>query len=136
MPIGPSHGARSGGGGSSSGGRRHGGGGGNLLGSILGGVIGGVISSRSHRHHHHDYNDYNNNEPATPSRKKPTKYLVLAIVMLFISIFTFSIRNGFALNAEKNSDYVIKIINKGIERVRDKASKTLKNVIKYMNMEI
>lgn len=37
---------------------------------------------------------------------------------------------------EKNTDYVVRIINKGIERVRDEASKTLKNVIKYMNMEI
>ena len=37
---------------------------------------------------------------------------------------------------EKNTDYVVKTINKGIERVRDEASKTLKNVIKCMNMEV
>ena len=37
---------------------------------------------------------------------------------------------------EKNTDYVIKTINKGIERVRDEASKTLKNVIRCMNMDV
>lgn len=37
---------------------------------------------------------------------------------------------------EKNTDYVVKTINKGIERVRDEASKTLKNVIRCMNMDV
>ena len=37
---------------------------------------------------------------------------------------------------EKDEDYIKKIIYRGIDRVREEANKTLKNVIKYMNMEI
>ena len=37
---------------------------------------------------------------------------------------------------EKNPEYVRKIIKKGVERAREEANKTLKNVIKYMNMEV
>ena len=104
MPIGPSHGGRGGGGRSSSSG-----GGGNLLGAIIGGVIGGAISSRRrerHHHHYHGSNDYNNyNEPATPSRRKPTAFLILAIVMAFITFFTFTIRNGFVHTAETQTSF-------------------------------
>lgn len=94
MPIGPSHGGRRGGGGfsSSRGGRSRGSsGGGNFLGSLIGGMIGGAISSR--RRERYSGGGYNGNdnypvEPATPSRRRPTVFLVLAIVMAVITFFT------------------------------------------------
>lgn len=37
---------------------------------------------------------------------------------------------------EKNPEYITKVINKGIEKVREEAGKTLTKVIKAMNMEV
>lgn len=111
MPIGPSHGSRGGGGDRDS---RSSGGGGNLLGSIVGGVIGGMLTAgarrrrrhyREERYHHRDGGSYEN-EPATPSRRKPTGFLILAIITLFITFFTFSIRNGFVHSAETQNKYI------------------------------
>lgn len=114
MPLGPSHGARGGGGGfsSSRGGshHRHSGGGSNLFGAIIGGMIGGAISSRRRERHHHHYNDSNNyndySEPATPSRRKPTAFLILTIITLVFTFFTVAVRNGFVRNMDKQNDYI------------------------------
>lgn len=117
MPIGPSHSGRGGSGSSGGSGSRgrSSSSGGNLLGAIIGGVIGGAISSRRRERrreryygggHHNDHYDNYDNEPATPSRKKPTAFLVLAIITLFITIFTFSVRNGFIRSYDNNNSYV------------------------------
>ena len=101
MPIGPSHGSR-GGGGSFGGGSRgrgsYGGGsrrsgssndGGNFLGSLVGGMIGGMLTAGARRRYRNRYNGGGGSyetEPATPSRRKPLGFLVLAIITL-MSIF-------------------------------------------------
>lgn len=119
MPIGPSHGGRGGGGRSSSSGGRGGDGrssssgsrgGGNLLGSVVGGMIGGMLTAGARRRHREHY--YGNggggsyeHEPATPSRRRPTAFLVLAIIMAFITFFTVSIRNGFTKSAETQTNF-------------------------------
>ncbi|MBQ7917384.1 MAG: hypothetical protein IJ310_01055 [Clostridia bacterium] len=108
MPIGPSHGGRGGGGRSSSSGSS---GGGNLLGSIVGGVIGGMLTAGTRRRRRERYygngggDSYESNEPATPSRRRPTVFLVLAIVIAVITFFTVTIRNGFANSAETQTSF-------------------------------
>jgi large-conductance mechanosensitive channel len=109
MPIGPSHGSR-GGGSSFGGGSRSGGGsrrsssssGGNLLGSIIGGVIGGMMTAGARRRYRESYGGGGSyeNEPATPSRRRPTKYLIIAIILAFVASITMSIRTAF-VNSSK-----------------------------------
>jgi hypothetical protein len=128
MPIGPSHGGRGGGGGFSSsrgGGSRGSSGGGNLLGALIGGMIGGAISSR--RRERYSGGGYNGNdnypvEPATPSRGRPTAFLILAIVMACFTFFTFMIRNGFINTADKYNN-TIEIMKADYEEYKDLFSK-------------
>lgn len=128
MPIGPSHGSR-GGGSSFGGGSRSGGGsrrsssssgGGNLLGSIIGGVIGGMLTAGARRRYRNSYNGDGGyeNEPATPSRRRPTVFLVLAIITLLITGFTGMIRNGFIHTADKHND-TIAIMTADYEEYKD-----------------
>lgn len=118
MPIGPSHGSR-GGGSSFGGGSRSGGGsrrsssssgGGNLLGSIIGGVIGGMMTAGARRRYRESYGGGGSyeNEPATPSRRRPTKYLIIAIILAFVASITMSIRTAFVNSSKEfNSSLAI-----------------------------
>lgn len=110
MPIGPSHGSRGGfsGGSRSSGGRSSGGrSGGSFLGSVVGGMIGGMLTAGARRRTRNHYDGGGPaDEPATPSRRRPTAFLVLAIIMAFVTFFTVSVRNGFARSSETHNDYV------------------------------
>lgn len=110
MPIGPSHGSRGGfsGGSRSSGGHSSGSrSGGSFLGSVVGGMIGGMLTAGARRRVRNQYEGNGPvDEPATPSRRRPTGFLVLAIIMAFITFFTVSIRNGFAHSSETHNDYV------------------------------
>lgn len=130
MPIGPSHGSR-GGSGSFGGGSRSGGGsrrsssssdGGNFLGSLVGGVIGGMLTAGARRRYRNRYNgdggSYETNEPATPSRRKPITFLILAVVALVSIFVTFIIRNGFVHSAETHNDAVA-IMKSDYEEYKD-----------------
>lgn len=115
MPIGPSHGSRGGGSSFGGGSRRSGGSrssGGNLVGSIIGGVIGGLLtigSRKSRRENSNGDGGSYQNEPATPSRRRPTKYLVWAIVFAIFAAITMSVRTLFASSMKECNTYLATI---------------------------
>ena len=120
MPIGPSHGSR-GGGSSFGGGSRSSGGsrrsssssGGNLLGSIIGGVIGGMLTAGARRRRREMYSGGDGGAyeagPATPSRRRPTKYLVWAIVFAIFASITMSFRTLFVSSMKECNTYLATI---------------------------
>ncbi len=119
MPIGPSHGSRSGGssfgGGSSgrSGGGRRSSGGSNLLGAILGGIIYSAFANRRPRY----YNDAGEpvNENGLPYRPRPTRFLVWAIIFAVFAAITMVIR-GALVNTMTEYKNTLEIIRTDYEQ--------------------
>ena len=112
MPIGPSHGSR-GGGGSSGGGFSFGGGGSrrhrhssdsgsNLAGAIIGGLIYSAFADRRRKRFHsrYGYDPTPDEINSMPTRKAPTLFLILAIVVAFFSMITMSMRSAAIQSAE------------------------------------
>lgn len=118
MPIGPSHGSRSGGssfsGGSRSGGRSGGrsSSGSNLLGAILGGLIYSIFANRRHRHYNESGEPVEEN--GMPYRPRPTKHLVFAIIFAIFAAFTMVIR-GALVNTMTEYNNALEIIKTDYE---------------------
>ena len=127
MPIGPSHGAHGGGGFSrgSDGGRSRGGSGGSsFLGEVVGHVLGAAILTAGARRRRrrfeqrYGYNPSDDDFNSLPSRRAPTLFLVLAIIVAVISGFTMSLRSG-SLNRVETLQETTAIIKADFTDYRD-----------------
>ena len=96
MPIGPSHGSRSGGfsRGSVGGSRKSSGGSG--IGSLVGHVLGAALLTSAVRRRRNRYyaGDDGGDNNSMPRRKKPTLFLILAIITAVIAVFTMVFRSS------------------------------------------
>lgn len=118
MPIGPSHGSRSGGssfgGGSRSSGRSGGrsSGGSKLLGIIIGGIIYALFARKRPKH----YNEAGEpvEENGMPYRPRPTKFLTWAIILVIVSAITMVVR-GIFVNSTTEYKNALEIIRTDYE---------------------